>query len=75
MEVKSVSGSEEFVAGVRTNTRDPACNLQHIFVFCNLLYFFFCILSLCASLIDRPLPHLGSNDIEESERLQVVLPF
>jgi len=27
MEVKSVSGSEEFVAGVRTNTRDPACNL------------------------------------------------
>ena len=74
MEVKSVSGSEEFVAGVRTNTRDPACNLQRIFAFCNVLYFF-CILSLCACLIDQPLPHLGSNDIEESERLQVVLPF
>ena len=41
MEVKSVSGSEEFVAGVRTNTRDPACNLQRIFAFCNVLYFLY----------------------------------
>ena len=73
MEVKSVSGSEEFVAGVRTNTCDPACNLQRIFAFCNLCIFLYFVL-LC-SMIDQSLPHLGSNDLEESNRLQVVLPF
>ena len=41
MEVKSVSGSEEFVAGVRTNTQLAICNVfLHFVIFCIFFLYF-----------------------------------